>query len=557
MNAMIATLAPRPFAAGVLQLVRSDLRRARLLASMVVALELIRAAFAEWTLHVVPVTIGERFGGAFGIGEIETVDAVLWLATVLTAAAIVQADLPSDDRAFWRTRPIPPLTLAVAKLATCLLLFVAVPWIVNTGRLLAYGAPVSSLLAAGVQFFVLAGYALVPAWVLALVTRTLPRMIAVGLGVTVGVFLASSALLYWSSLWSGGVGSVSGSGPPAFLLDWQRLDARGWWGGVVITAAALGIVVAHYAHRRRAISIAAAVVLLTGSWAVPSTDWPRAVPDPLVRRVSGQVDVANGIALPPPSLLESYLRSSTAYPVPLSAELILPPLPSDISASVFLRQIRLHGRRTIAPRDAWQCCFNGGVIGVVAPALAQPATAEGLYPATRQGFEVDIADVDDLRGRDVALEADAEVRLLQHRFAATIPLRPGAALRVGDRLIEVLAFEPRLSAVLVRYAEFPVVSGRRDSALTLFVGDRTRNRVSGTTLGWGGRSVNDMMSGPKRTSSGREWVARHYVLVSDGKVAGPDMQVYIVETTEIGVVRTPLTKTGLRVWTPDESASPR
>lgn len=48
----------------------------------------------------------------------------------LAIAAIVQADSPVDDRAFWRTRPIDAHTLARAHLATVAVLFVAVPMLV-------------------------------------------------------------------------------------------------------------------------------------------------------------------------------------------------------------------------------------------------------------------------------------------------------------------------------------------------------------------------------------------------------------------------------------------
>ena len=101
----------------------------------------------------------------------------------------------------------------------------------------------------------------------------------------------------------------------------------------------------------------------------------------------------------------------------------------------------------VHPRDAWTCCFNGGMLGVVAPALAEVRQPEGFYSSNHQGFEVDIADLDQLRDRTVSIEADGEVRLMHHRFAADIPLRPGAAVRVGDRLIEVLDYEPRRSAL--------------------------------------------------------------------------------------------------------------
>ena len=45
-------------------------------------------------------------------------------------ATLVQADSPIDDRAFWRTRPISPATMAGAKLTLACLVFVLVPLLV-------------------------------------------------------------------------------------------------------------------------------------------------------------------------------------------------------------------------------------------------------------------------------------------------------------------------------------------------------------------------------------------------------------------------------------------
>jgi hypothetical protein len=45
-------------------------------------------------------------------------------------ATVVQADSPIDDRAFWRTRPISPATMAGAKLTLACLVFVLVPLLV-------------------------------------------------------------------------------------------------------------------------------------------------------------------------------------------------------------------------------------------------------------------------------------------------------------------------------------------------------------------------------------------------------------------------------------------
>ncbi len=152
MNAMVLTATPsRSLAASVRDVVGFDLRRLRAVAALMVALELARAAFVEWGAAPLTIAIGDGFGGTFGTEEIPLLDALLVVATVLATALVVQANLPSDDRAFWRTRPIAPLALALGKLTTLSLLLVVVPSTVNAARLLDYGAPLSAAAAGAVQ----------------------------------------------------------------------------------------------------------------------------------------------------------------------------------------------------------------------------------------------------------------------------------------------------------------------------------------------------------------------------------------------------------------------
>ena len=558
MNAMVATAPPRSIAPSVLHLVRFDLHRFRLLVGLVVASQVVRAAFVEWSLHLAPAVIDERFGGVIGMAEIAVINAVMLLILVRTTVGIVQADLPVDDRAFWRTRPISPIAMALAKGTTLTLLFVVLPSLITAGRLLAYGAPSSAIAAATLQIAVLTGFAIVPAWALALVTRTLAIFMGAAAALLIGGFLTMGSLLYWWALWSAkagrGFGGIRiGMGSPTFLLDWQGLQAHGWWAALLTTGAALAIVVAHYRHRRVSISAMAAVAMLIAVWAVPSSARRGPAPEPLQRLIAGHLDVADGLILPPQSDIDARQKSPVPFPLRLGVTVSLPPLPADMSASIFLRRIRLRsGDRTMEPGDAWQCCFSPGLVGVVAPALERPpAQAERFDGSARWGFDIDLADLDHLRDRTASIEGDGEVRLKQHHLAAAIPLRPGAALRLGNRVIEVLAFEPRRSAFLVRYATFPSVSAPV-SDLALLVGTRDRTRVSTTSLGgMPGPSINEMMDGVAAENAG-QWVTRQHVFISDGRVIDGDPQLYVVETRQIGTVWTRLAKTGLRTRTADQ-----
>jgi len=107
MSAHVPATAPPSFVPMVGWLVRFDLRRHRLLFAVVVGLELVRAAVAEWSLQLAPATIGERFGGVTGQGEVSALDLAIWLATWVATAVVVQGapprtTAPSGDRARYR-----------------------------------------------------------------------------------------------------------------------------------------------------------------------------------------------------------------------------------------------------------------------------------------------------------------------------------------------------------------------------------------------------------------------------------------------------------------------
>jgi hypothetical protein len=546
MNAVVATALPRPNAPGVLHLVRFDLRRCRLLAGTMVAIEVARAAFVEWSLRLAPTRIGGhiagQFGGTFGTVHVEFLDAVLWLATALTTAAIVQNDWPSDDRGFWRTRPIAPRTLALAKLTTFALLFVVLPALINAGRLFAAGAPVAAIVAASTQIAVQAASVVVPAWGLALITGTLPRFIGAAIGGIVGLFgLWTVILFFW--------GSTSFVSNAAFvpvlrdvLYGWQRIDALGWGAAAAISIAAVAILIGHYQHGRCVLSLTAAALLFLTPSLVPA----RGRPAPAAPELAGAAARLGVVAVRPgtasPAVTEMPSRSRH-----LLLLFTLPPLPIDAAATVSVKQAHVSAGGRDVVSAAEQCCFSGGPLAVIAPTLAAPRSAEGFHAVPAIGSRIDVVDSERPDDRTasigaVSIDAEAEIRFRRYRLAATGPLSVGATIRVGDRVIQILAVEPQHSALLVRYAQFPSLAGAGDPALSLFIGDRARTRVAELTHTWRGRQRPvQALIGSEAWGRGRQWAGRfHVLLLTDRSVFAPDAQLYVVETLDAGATRTRL-----------------
>jgi hypothetical protein len=535
MNAVVTDRALLPFWRSVAHLVRFDLRRARLLAVLMVGLEIARAAFAEWTLHFAPVAIAARAFGAFGAEAVEFFDPILVVATALTTAVIVQADLPTDDRAFWRTRPIAPLALAVSKLMVFALLFVAVPAVINAARLTAYGAPPSAAAAASFQILIDAGATVSLSWALALATRTLPRFIAAAAAALVGGFLALGAVVYWMAGGGQGVGTVG------FGLEGSQTD--GSLVNAAFTVLAFAILVVHYRMRRWRVAVTAGIVLVAASMLVPANRTaPAASPD-LVRLVEGRLSLPATIEVPP----SWQQQSGAGWPVFMMGRIEMPPLPADVSAAVSLQetQVIVDGRR-ISVRGTGQCCGGRGPIGVVAPSAAAAASRPG---ADGVAFGLPAQLVPEVTGRRIAVEAVADVTFARHRLAGEIPLRPGAAFRTPRYLLEVVGLEHRPAFMLIRFVRFPRFGSGGTEGLSLFVADPSYADLITTTSDWR-IAPSNAASGVHEWARGRTWAGRSHILLSGVEAPRADARLLIVETWPAGVVHTTLSAPDVEVRAP-------
>jgi hypothetical protein len=535
MNAVVTGRTLLPFWRSVVHLVRFDLRRFRLFVALIVGLELAYAAFVEWSLHLAPVTIGGDFRGAFGDGESGFLGFFLGFATMLATAAIVQGDLPSDDRAFWRTRPIAPLALAAAKLVTFGLLFVVLPAVINAGRLAAYGAPLTAIAAATLQIFVETGTLVAFTWTLALATRTLPRFLAALGAIIVGGYVALAALAFWLMRGRGTVGFDASFGGGVEL---------GAVAAIAFTVIALAILVAHYRLRRWRVAVVAGLVLIAAAVFLPSRSTKEAAPPALARLVDRPLGLPEGLGVPQ----SWFAQGSAGWPAYLTGRIEMPPVPPDVSIAVALRETHLvvNGRR-IPVQGVEQCCGGRGPIGVVAPAGLGDAMPASTEPPILFGLEAPL--VPTIVGRRIAVGSDVEVRFGRHRLVGAIPLARGAAFRTDRYLLEFLDLEPARRMLVIRFTRFPRLASGMTEGLTLFVADSARTRVITTTAAWRMAPAN-AASGRYDWAKGRNWSGRFQLLLT-GLATPPDgAQLLIVETWPAGVSHTTLSATDLEVRAP-------
>ena len=573
----MSAIVPQPMSLvrAIRHLCASDLRRFHWLVNGVVGIELVRASLVEGSVHLAPATARSGLGPAGAEMAIPLLDFGIVVMTALVTAILVQADHPTDDRAFWRTRPIPPIAMAGAKLLSMTLLFVVVPSAINAIRLAAYGAPAGAIAAATVQIAVLAGVVCVPAWFIAVIARTLPRFLGTVFGVMIGAYFLMGFMAMIVGFQTRGV-VRPGLGVVPGILDWQHTGIHGWWGGLISTVAGLAILAAHYATRRMKATVAALLLLVLIPSLVPAVDPDQPAPADLAHRVDGGLTLPEGLFAMSSSRSSEFGETTVHVTGPIGS----PPLPEDVSASIRLDRLALRaGGKPVPAEGREQCCLGRGAIGVVSAAAARRAAAEyqtqplsyarsspraySNYNAKFQVFDVRASLVDALRGGPIDVDANVAVDFVRHQVAGALPLRPGESLRTDRYLLEVLAVEslgdrpvdPRTQSwvlqVLVRFTRFPTmaVSSPR---LDFFTADRARTRADFVWAPWpiatynAGTTVDNF-------AIGRRWAGRFPMRIESRTPRPADSDLVVVESTALGTLRTRLAAASVPIAVPSKT----
>lgn len=568
----MSAIVPQPMSLvrAIRHLCAMDLRRFHWLVASVVGIELVRTVLVEGSLHLAPATTRQAMGPAGAEVAVPLLDLGIVVMIAVVTAILVQADHPTDDRAFWRTRPIPPIAMAGAKLLSMTLLFVVVPSAFNAVRLAAYGAPAGAIAAATIQIAVLAGVVCVPAWFIAVVTRTLPKF----LGTLFGVMVATYFLMgfVWMIARFQAPGLPPGLGGVPGMFDWQHTGTHGWWGGLISTVAGLAILAAHYTTRHMKATVAALLSLVLIPSLVPAVDREQPAPADLARRVDGRLTLPEGLSAMGASRSSEFGETI----VHATGRIAAPPLPDDVSASIRLDGLTVRAAGRPVPADGReQCCLGLGAMGVVSAAAARRAAVDRAQPLTYararpgsysndnarfQVFDVRASLVDALRGGPIDLDADAAVDFARHRIAGACPLRPGASLRTDGFLLEVLAVEtlgdraidPRTRSwviqVLVRFTRFPSM-GISSPKLDVFTADRGRTTADFVRAPWpiatynAGTTVDNF-------AYGRRWAGRYPIMIEARTPQLGDVDLVAVESTGAGTLHTRLAAAGVPIAIP-------
>jgi hypothetical protein len=118
-------------------ILRTDLRQFRMLIAVFVVL-----ALAETALEIaLPILAGDTRLGL----SLATASSLVWITivlfNVLLVGVIVQAHALVGSDAFWMTRPFPPRTLLLSKVAVIALLLIGLPVLCNIGVMILYQVP--------------------------------------------------------------------------------------------------------------------------------------------------------------------------------------------------------------------------------------------------------------------------------------------------------------------------------------------------------------------------------------------------------------------------------
>lgn len=368
-----------------------------------------------------------------------TVQIVELLLSALIVAHLVLEEPLVGYTPFWLTRPYSRAALLSAKLLFAAIALIALPLIADLVTMALFSAGPRALVGAGTTAAL--GYAswMLTLMVLAALTPSLATFVLAALGVAAAVSMLPAALIGFTNIWTGPPGYTRPAGPDATPI-------------VVMIATylcvAFSVVVYQYHHRRwrvaagLAVAGLAATVVVTTFWPwsfarseqVRAGAWASSVAvahDPSWgTKVSDVVNVSRQMGV-------RWRRVSARYVV------------SGLPPQMTVQSTGIRSRLRFPDGSALESGDRGYFGWNFSPAAAEAALGTRVlvtHDFDRPAEWSPIITVRDRelmphRGRSGRLDADIDVRVMQMRVVASLPLRPGASVDRGTSRLEIAAVQ--------------------------------------------------------------------------------------------------------------------
>jgi hypothetical protein len=469
----------------VTHLMAADVRRHRLLLAAWIAIVIISAAVDGGR----PIVTAERFGpsAAMLASLLSLTESLLLLVLV---PAVVQTHPLVGSDAFWMTRPIPPRTLLVAKIALLVIVTVVVPTAVETVLMAFYAVPPAQIAGIAVQTALYNALWMILLATAASLTPNLTRFALLAGGV-----LAALALILATTL---AIAMARLDDLPPFS---DGSDTNDPTAGFVMTVlgivAGLDLLLVQYTTRSRVRSVAAGAAALTLAYAIAAA-WPWRMLAPILElpawaTVEGALRLSANPATVEVKEEESAFSQRASWRL-ARARVWLAGVEPNWTADVTLREATLHvgGTRLESVGAGYPAAVpvEGNEERPTRVVLRQLLTVERLNTQTPPRGESPI--VFSLRDSEFnrvapaigAYEGRFEVRLTRYDLEATLPLQRGARYSRGAYHFVIQGVERRSGSVSILGRESDAVSifdRRPNSERTFYLRNaRTRHAVAGS-----------------------------------------------------------------------------
>jgi hypothetical protein len=485
--------------AGVLHIVRKDVRRLRWLLVLWVAVLGVRLAFATAATRITSDTVGPAFAleGLGGIvGTLET------LLLALLVARLVHEEPLVGLNAFWLTRPYSPVSLLSAKLLFASIALVLLPVVADLMTMSLFDAGPSAQLRASSVFLSSRLIWMLALFALAALTPSLGGFAIAMISIVAALSLAIAVII--------GMTAFSIDEFDTYLPDMTPDRTPAIVGVVVFAAAVLSVIVYQYRRRRLAVAIAMAAAGLVATVVVPAYwPWPFArsapiEPGPWTAEPSTAAVVDRSMPMQISDAREFNGEGTPRRYVHARVQL------NGMPADTFTRTIGVRGMLTLGDgtvvrsrqangfvplemrgRAGFEPSVPLGALGNVDVLTRLDETAYQPWAALLTLTEDEYVTYRGQRGR---FQAEVDFRLMQTRIRGTLPLVTGAALEDAASRVELVRVDRRIDAQAIavrRWQAGSLLDEDRSGEFEFVLRNRARREVltatrRGQRSGFGG-----------------------------------------------------------------------